>query len=338
MMRACSLFLAMSLAGCPAKKSTTPEAAGAGCPTATNVYVASYVTQEAGKGRSGWVLPLHVVPGATGDAAAYASIDGAAAQAAGVSGAPTGTPWLVTAAGAPCRATLGKYYAAKLDGPPAAISYGVELEGCAAPANPDEAGGLVLVSDRAPTGCRFEQPHPIAARLGEMDKNKQWQRPTKETPLPPLTVEHGDKDCVAPACEKLWAFAEVKVDGQPVAWTGAINWLHVGAPDQQCQWQADRESGTWLPTGVRVTEGQEDHALPLSAVLADGDGAKVWLTEGPGVYATYDVQIGRIASSAGTQTSRVATAKLGHKITWQLAPPEAWDAVDHLMFCEPEKH
>jgi hypothetical protein len=322
--------LVLLLAACPNKGTTTttqPQAAGAGCPPAAGVYLASYVQQEPAKGRSGWAVALMAKP-ATGDAPAYTSMDTQAAGAAGVPPAPTGTLWLTTAGAPPCQAKVVGYYAAKIDGPPASLSYGFELDGCPAPKNPEEAGGIVLESKEAPTGCRFEVPQPIAGRLGEMNAQKQWQRPAKESPLPPpIEAALPQQECTPPACEKLWAFAEVKVDGKPVAWTGAVNWLSVGAPADQCTWPAKRESGFWIPgaqgAALKVTEGQ-DHPLPLIAVLADGGGAKVALAEANGDYATYDLAPGK--------------ATLGRKVSWMIAPPEAWDAIDHLgPICEDEK-
>ena len=318
----CGLVLA--LAACPKKGTTTQVQTGAGCPTAAGVFVASYASQD--KGRSGWTLPLHAAP-LQGDAPDYASIDAAAASAAGVPAAPTGTLWLATAGGQPCQVKVGGFYAAKIEGPPASVSYGVELDGCPAPKNPDEAGGILLVANESPTGCRFEIPQPIAGRLGEMDKTKKWQPPTKESPLPkPLVDVLPQKQCTAPACETLWAFAQVTIDGKPVAWTGAINWLQIGNEPDQCAWQAERVSGFWIPTGssaTKVTEGQE-HSLPLIAVLADGGGAKVALAEGNGQYVTYDLSPDR--------------ATLGHRVEWMLAPPQAWDAIDHLgPICDEDR-
>jgi hypothetical protein len=320
MIRFAYAALLLPLAACPAKQGggTGPtNQAGAGCPAASGVYVASYVTPA--KGRSGWVVPLHAQVAQGTDVAEYATIDASAASAAGVPSPPQGTLWLATANAAPCQVKVGTYYAAKVEGPPTSVSYGVEVDGCPAPANPDEAGGILLVSDAAPTGCRFEPPQPVAARLGQMDAQKQWQRPTKETPLPPavssLIPPH---TCNPPDCETLWAFAEIKLDGKTVAWTGAVNWLSIGAPAEQCQWNAERFSGFFVPTAngaVKVTEGQE-HPLVLSAALVDGGGAKSLLAEGPGEYATYDL------TADG--------AKLGHHVTWMVAPTEAWDAVDHL--------
>lgn len=299
------------LAACPAKQAANPQpAAAGGCPSANGVYVASY-------SRSGWVAPLHSTP--DGNAGEYARIDANAASAAGVPAIPTGTLWLATPNAAPCRAKAGSYFAAKVDGPPASTSYGFELEGCPAPPNADEAGGILLVSEQDPSGCRFEPPQTIAARVGEMDKQKQWQRPTKETPLPaPIAAVLPQHECTPPGCETLWAFGEVKVKNQTVAWSGAVNWLQVGAPDQQCSWPAERFSGFFVPSGntaVKVTEGQ-DKPLVLSAALVDNAGAKVLLAEGPGEFATYDLAPGK--------------ATLGHHITYLVAPSEAWDAVDHL--------
>lgn len=323
------LAVLLVLAGCPAKNTagpTGPSAPQAGCPAAKDVFVASYVQQEPGKGRSGWVMPLHAK--AAGDPTQvpeYVTLSAEAASAAGVPAAPQGMLWLVTPTAAPCPVKLAGYYEARIDGPPASATYGIELDGCAAPANLDEAGGFVLVSDAAPTGCHFEQPQPVAARLGEMDKQKQWQRPTKATPIPaPVAAIVPPHDCTAPDCEQLWAFSEVKVGGATVAWAGAINWLAIGKPDEQCKWTAERYSGFFVPTATgaaKISEGQGDHSLALLAALVDSTGAKVLLAEGPGEYATYDVAAG--------------SAPLGHHISWMIAPAEAWEAVDFLgPICE----
>ena len=324
MIRLAYCALLLSLAACPKKGTTsTQQPVGAGCPSAQGVYVATFVSQQASF--SGWALPLHAAPLTEGTQAVdFQSIDAQTASAAGVPAAPTGSLWLVTATGAPCQAKLGSFYAAKIDGPPASVSYGVLLDGCPAPKNPDEAGGIVMASGQAPSACRFEVPQPVAGRLGETDKQKQWQRPTKESAIPePLAAALPQKECTAPACEKLWAFAEVRVGAQTVAWTGAVNYLQVGAPDKQCEWPAERESGFWIPSGngaIKVTEGQE-HSLPLIAVLADGAGAKVALAEANGQYATYDLAPGK--------------ATLGRRVVWMLAPSEAWEQVDHLgPICE----
>jgi hypothetical protein len=325
MIRLALAALVLALAACPKHGTTTTQPqSGAGCPAASGVFEASYVTQP--NGRNGWAVPLVAKP-LEGDAPQYTNIDAAAAAAAGVPAPPTGTLWLATADGKRCRAKVGAFYAAKIDGPPASLSYGFELEGCPAPKNPEEAGGIVLVSEQEPSGCRFEVPQPVAGRLGEMDKDKKWQRPTKQTPLPkPIADALPQKQCTPPACEPLWAFAEVKVDNQPVAWTGAINWLQVGAEPDQCSWAAERESGFWIATqggAQKVTEGQE-HPLPLLAVLADGGGAKIALAEGNGEYVTYDLAPGK--------------ATFAHRVQWMLAPPQAWDAIDHLgPICDEDR-
>jgi hypothetical protein len=314
---ACALLL---LAACPSKGAEAPtQPQGAGCPAGNGVFVASYAAQDATAGRSGWVVPLHANPApADSGLPAYGQIDAATAAASGVPVAPTGTVWLATPSAPPCRAKVGSYYAARFAGPPATVSYGFELDGCPAPTNPEEGGGILLVSPDAPTACQFETPRPVSARVGTMSGGK-WIPPANERPIPPEVaplVPH--KDCAPPGCEKLWAFSDVEIGDKPVAWSGAVNWLTVGDPATPCAWTAERFSGFFVPGpagAVQVTEGQ-DHPLVLSAVLADAGGAKVLLAEGPGTYATYD-----LASGA---------AKLAHMATWMFAPPEAWEAVDHI--------
>jgi hypothetical protein len=325
MNRLALLALPFMLAACPAKKQgagTGPTAQGAGCPSAKGVFVASYVQQEPGKGRSGWVIPLHSQ--AAQDVPDYVQIDAQTASAAGVPAPPQSKAWLITQKAPPCPVTLGKLYQARIDGPPVSATYGIEIDGCPAPTSDDDAGGFVLLSDASPTGCRFEPPQPVAARLGEMDKAKQWQRPTKETPLPaPIAAIVPPHTCTPPACETLWAFAEVKVGTTTVAWTGAINWLQVGAPAEQCQWQNERWSGVFIPAegGAKLLSEGDPHRLALIATLVDNAGAKVLLAEGPGEFATYDIN--------GT---------LGNHVTWMAVPDSAWQTVDDLgPICDEPK-
>ncbi|MGE5181159.1 MAG: hypothetical protein ACM31C_03810 [Acidobacteriota bacterium] len=323
----------LALAACPPRGNqpqTTPqpEANGPGCPTAAGVYTASYLTQDPAKGRSGWVMPLHAMqvdPGASTKLPDYAPMDATAASVSGVPPAPTGTLWLMTAQGAPCQAKLGSYYAAKLPGPPASLAYGIELDGCAAPQDPQEAGGIVFVADQAPTGCQLEAPRPVATRMGEMDAQKQWHPPAKETPIPPaLAAVIPPHACTPPSCQTLWAIGEVDANDQPVAWSGAVNWLAIGDPAQPCTWKADRYSGFWIPgpdgKPLKIEDGQTQ-PLVLSAVLVDRSGPRALLAEGPGEYATYDLAPGK--------------ATLAHHTTWMLVPNAAWEAVDHLgPMCE----
>jgi len=326
--------LLVLLAACPPKSSpqTTPppQPPGAGCPAANDVFVASYLTQDAGKGRSGWVLPLHtmkVEPNA--QVAEYQPLDPSAASASGVPASPVGNLWLVTGNGAPCQVRIAGAYAAKIDGPPASVSYGYELDGCPAPSDPQEGGGVVLVSQEAPGACNFAQPKPVAERLGVMDAKQQWQKPEKETPIPPVLVPVlPTHTCASPGCEPLWAIAEIDVANQPVAWAGAMNWLTIGDAAAPCSWKAERFSGFFVPSGngppVRVNEGQSaEHPLALSAALVDASGAHVLIAEGPGEYATYDLTPGKAA--------------LGHHVAWMISPSEAWEMLDHLgPICETE--
>ena len=309
------LALLALLAACPAKNQqpqTAPPAqqAGAGCPAPDGVFVASYVTDAPGRG-PGWVMPLHAMPVQAGaDVPEYAPLDAAAAAASGVPAVPPGTLWLVTENAPPCKVTAKGYYAAKIAGPPASISYGAELEGCPAPADPQEGGGFVMVSQDPPTGCRFEVPKPVAVRMGETDDKQVWHPPTKQTPIPPalapLIPQH---ECQPPGCETLWAVGEVDVNNQPVAYGAAVNWLTVGDPKDACHWKAERFSGLFV-NGQKV---EQEHSLALGAALVDSGGVKALFAEGPGEFAIYD-----------------PSGKLARHVTWMIAPAEAWDMVDHL--------
>jgi hypothetical protein len=165
-------------------------------------------------------------------------------------------------------------------------------------------------------------PQPIAARLGEVDAQKHWQRPTKETPIPPvLAAAIPQRDCRPPGCEMLWSIAQVTVADRPVAWAGAVNWLTIppgAAPASQCEWKAETFAGFFVagPDGrvVKVTEGQ-DHSLLLTAVLADRGGPRHLLAEGAGEYAIYDLAAG---------------AKLARHVVWLMLAPEAY-AVDERI-------
>jgi hypothetical protein len=309
------LVLLALLAACPARtqqQQTAPPQpqAGAGCPAPDGVFVASYVTDAPGRG-AGWVMPLHAMPVQAGaEVPDYAPLDAAAATASGVPAIPQGTLWLVTENAPPCKVTAKGYYAAKIAGPPASVSYGAELDGCPAPADPQEGGGFVMVSQDPPTGCRFEVPKPVAVRMGETDDKQQWHPPAKQTPIPPalapLIPQH---ECQPPACETLWAVGEVDVNNQPVAYGAAVNWLTIGDPKDACHWKADRFSGLFV-NGQKV---EQEHSLALGAALVDSGGVKALFAEGPGEFAIYD-----------------PSGKLARQVTWMIAPAEAWDMVDHL--------
>lgn len=324
----------MVLAGCPAPgagpgphpPAATEVAPGAGCPAAENVYVASYLSSDdpaSPAAHTGWVLPLYdqKVDSLAGQPE-YAAIDPGTASARGVPPAPTDV-WLTMPGQPPCHATIGSYYAAAVEGPIANVTYGVELDGCGAPKDQqDDAESIALVSAPAPTGCQVLAPQPVAARVGEMDAQKHWQRPTKETPLPAaIAAIVPPHDCRAPGCETLWAFGEIDVAGRPAAWAGAVNWLTIppnATPDSQCAWKADTFAGFFVPgpdgRAVKVTEGQ-DHPLLLTAVLADRGGARVLVAEGPGEYTTYDLTAG---------------ARVARHLVWLRLPPEAY-AIDERI-------
>ncbi len=326
-------LLVLVLAACPARGpgAQPPQpAAGAGCPTASDVHIASYLTQEAdaaggGRGHTGWVLPLHDLKvDSVANQPEYATLDATTAGALGVPAAPANA-WLMVPGQAPCKLTIGAFYGAAVDGPTPNMTYGVELGGCAAPPadQQEDAEAIVLISEQSPGGCQIVPPQPVAARLGETDKQKQWQRPVKETPIPPaLAAAIPARDCRAPGCETLWAIAQVVVGNQPVAWAGAVNWLTIppgAAPASQCEWKAETFAGFFVAgadgKAVKVTEGQ-DHPLLLTAVLADQTGAKVLVAEGAGEYATYDLAGG--------------AAKLARHLVWLVLPPEAYAVDDQL--------
>ncbi len=340
MVRAWPVIAISILAGCPPKPGgggPTPNlgsgavAAGPGCPTATAVHVASYVSPEerspspppagapAKPSHAGWVLPLfdRVVDSLDG-IAEFATIDAATATAAGVP-APPASAWMLQPGAAPCKLTIGSYYAAAIDAPTKNVAYGVQLSGCPAPPDPQTASAIVLATDASPTGCLLVGPRAVAMRLGEYDKSDHWQRPTKQTPIPPaLAAVIPQHACTAPACESLWSIAQVDVGGKPVAWAGAVNWLET-AGDEPCSWKAERFSGFFIagPDGspVRVTEGQ-DHPLALTAVLADRGGAKVLVAEGPGEYATF-------ALGGGAAT-------VANHLVWLRPDPVSYENLDNL--------
>jgi hypothetical protein len=327
----CTLAAVLALGACPAKRPNEPSqvgagvGAGVGCPSASGVYVASYVRPgEDGKGHTGWVLPLHDAKVATLEGVAeFAPVDAAAATAAGVP-APPQNLWLLLPNMAPCKATIGGYYAAAIDAPTPNVAYGAELTGCPAPPDPSDAVAIALVSDEVPAQCKPHAPRPVAARLGETDKANVWWRPTKETPIPPAFAKVvPEKDCKAPDCEKLWSIASVDVGGKPVAWAGAVNWLAIppGAkPASQCDWKAETFAGFFVTsadgTPVKVPPVEPDHPLVLTAVLVDAGGARVVLAEGTGEYAAYDLANGE--------------AKLGRHLVWLVDGPEAYGAVDRI--------
>jgi hypothetical protein len=316
-------YLLLALTACPPKPpggggGGPLPTTGVGCPTATSVYVASYLTpDEGGKGHTGWVLPLFDKVASLPGGAEYATIDANAARDAGVPAAPT-TLWMLVPGQPPCKLTPGQYYVAQIDSPTQNLAYGVELAGCQAPPDPQNASAILVASEQSPGDCQLVGPRGISSRLGDVDKEGKWSRPTKETPIPPAIAPLIPKhECTPPGCETLWSFAQIEVGGKTVAWAGAINWLQTSDPDP-CNWKGERFSGFFVPgpdgNPVKVTEGQ-DHSLALTAVLADKTGPKVLVAEGPGEYSTFDLANG---------------AKLGRHLVWLIPTPESYDVVDHL--------
>lgn len=306
-------LLLLVLAGCPSPGPQMPmQPAGAGCPPASDVYVASYLTAST---HTGWVLPLHDLKvDAITDQPEYGPIDQATAGALGVP-APPASAWLVAAGRAPCKLTVGGYYGAAFESP-ANVTYGVELSGCPAPPadQQQDAEAIVLASVAPPGACQVLAPQPVAARLGDTDAQGTWKRPVRETAMPPAFAPLvPPRECRAPDCEKLWSVAQVTVAGRPVAWAGAVNWLAASGGDP-CSWKSESFAGFFVagPDGAAVRVPDSEHLL-MTAVLADAGGAKVVVAQGAGEYATYDYVAG--------------AARPGRHLTWLLLPPEA-TAVD----------
>jgi len=326
------IFLSALLsAGCPGPVTrpspAQPVATAAGCPAAEGVQIASYLSNDPSGGTAphvGWVLPLHdAVVDSVAGLPEYTQIDAATASARGVPPAPSDV-WLAVPGQPACKATVGSYYAAAVAGPPANVTYGVELAGCSAPPaeQQDEVESVALLSAAPPADCQILAPQPVAARVGQTDAQNHWQRPTKETPIPPAVAAILPRhDCTPPGCETLWAFGEVAFAGRPVAWAGAVNWLTIppGAPpESQCDWKADTFAGFFAATAdgraVQITSGQ-DHPLLLTAVLADARGPRALLAEGPGEYAVYDLTAG---------------AQLARHLVWLRLPADAY-AIDERI-------
>ena len=321
----CAFVLGASASSGCIPPSAAPQApappAAAGCPTADKIHVASYMTPDdsdgaASSGHTGWVLPLHDRKVETlANQPEYAAIDAAAAGALGVPTAPASV-WLIVPGQPPCRATVGTYYGAAVDAPAPNVTYGVELAGCPAPPKEQQQDieAFAMVSEQAPTECQLLTPQPVAARLGETDEQKHWQRPTKETAMPPaFAAAVPAHDCRPPGCETLWAVAQVDVAQRPVAWAGAVNWLTIPpntTSASQCDWKAETFAGFFVPgpdgRAVKVSDGQ-DHPLLLTAVLADRGGARMLIAEGAGEYAIYNL------TATGAQLAR-------HLVWLQLAP------------------
>jgi hypothetical protein len=318
--------LLLVLAACPAKPAQPPPPpqVGVGCPTAQNVYIAQYVRPPEGQqGYAGWTLALHDVKvDSVEGKPPFAAIDPGTASAAGVPAAPMNV-WILPPNAPICKATIGSYYAEAIDAQTKNISYGVTLAGCAAPQDPNDAGvAIAMVSAEPPTECQPIAPHPVASRIGAMDKDV-WTRPTKETPIPDAFAKViPDRACAAPDCEKLWSIAQVDIANKPVAWSAAVNWIDIppGAdPKTSCTWKAETFSGFFVAGAdgapVKVTEGQ-DHPLALFVVLADKAGPKVLIADGTGEYSTYD-----LANGAAT---------LGKHLVWLIDDPQAYGQIDQL--------
>lgn len=320
-MRLVMAMVGLALAACPKKTPDAPKpVAGVGCPSASGVFVASYLAPVEGtKGYTGWVLPLHDRTVDTLDGVAeYATIDAAAAQAAGVP-APPQTLWLMLPNQPPCRVTYGSYYAAAIDAPTKNIAYGIELSGCTPPANTQLETVIALASAEPPAQCTILAPKSVAARVGTTTADGKWQPPASEKPIPPaIEALVPARECTAPGCDKMWAVGQVDVDGKPVAWAGAVNWFAVTDPAKPCDWKVDTWSGVFVagPDGapVQLQEAQEN-PLPLFAVLADAQ-KRIVLVAGPGEYTTYDYANG--------------AATVGRHLIWLRPHPDSFTELARL--------
>jgi hypothetical protein len=318
-----SVLSLLVLAACP--KQAAPPAApvaqqpGVGCPSASGVYVASYVGPLAeGQPALGWVLALHGTASDAPLAPGDAFLDAEAARAAGVPAAPASV-WVLPPGAPMCKATLGRYVASTLTANDRGYTlYSVELKGCPPPKPDAPYDAIALDSDAPPSACSVSSPRPVATRLGDFDDKGAWTPPVKETPLPPaLAALVPANDCAAPACDRLWAAGAVEQGGKPVAYGAAVNWLT--RTTAACPWQTEAWSGFFTVGAdgalAKVTDGQ-NHPLALTTALTDASGKLVLLAQGPGEYTAYDVAAG--------------AATVGHHVVWSAQEPGPEDAVDHL--------
>ena len=182
------LVLAAAIPGCPPQRVATPQVAGVGCPTGNDIYTASFVHADPGKGRVGWVMPLHdvKVDNVKGKPE-YVAIDAATATAAGVP-IPPKTLWLMQTGQPPCRATPTNFFAAAIDAPGSPnMSYGVELEGCAGPPEGQEARRSrsrrhepVAVSRRRAAPSPSASARPRRRRRGSRRPSRRRSRRARE--------------------------------------------------------------------------------------------------------------------------------------------------------------
>src|SRR5262245_9521827 len=134
-MKRLARFAVVVLAGCPPNRgggggAVEPPGPGVGCPSADGIYIASYMTSaEPGNGHTGWVLPLaDLKVASTPNQPEYAQVDAATAGALGIP-APPASLWLMAPKQAPCKATIGSYYAALVESTVPNMTYGIELGG-----------------------------------------------------------------------------------------------------------------------------------------------------------------------------------------------------------------
>lgn len=284
-------------------------------------------------GAAGWALPLFNRQVDSFDGVPdYQELTADAAHALGVPAAPTNV-WLIQPGVAPCKATVGPFYAMQVDAPTKNLSYGVKLLGCAPPPRENEDNDIAAAvsSEQPPSECQLLRPQPVAVRVGQEDQQGHWSRPTTQTALPSaLTSVIPPHECKAPDCETLWAVLQVAVDKQPIAWAAAVNWLTIPAnatPDTQCAWKDEVFEGLFVAdsagNATKLTDGQ-DPPLGLGGVLVDHGGPRILLTGSTGVYSTYDLVAG--------------TAKLARHLVWLLLPSDEYTVDAHLGPACEDKH
>lgn len=273
--------------GAPARdlRNTATQTPTDGCPTANDVWL---VTSEAVGGPERWLLPLHhEMLDSDAGVAEFTKLDEASARAHHVP-VPPAHLWLLVPDQPPCEATPAGYYAELISEGPVNHTFGVELQTTCAI---EHGLAVAVASPTVPASCKALVASDVATRLGGSDTSGNWQRPTKQTAIPPqLSRALAPHACSAPDCEALWAVGAVK----DVAYEVTRNWIMIprgSTPDHQCEWDQQREYDIFLvqhgiPTRLELADDEGGHHL--FAILADARGPRVIVTSNIGEYATFD--------------------------------------------------
>jgi hypothetical protein len=187
--------------GAPARKTEPAPVSAASrvCPGADRVIVARWMeqTDEGEKLAPGWRAFVTNRSIDQDDGPNYQALDRAPA------GVALPSQIWIDAGGTPCAARVTRAFRMITRVGPVSEQIGVELEGCAKPADaPEETFGLVGAEDFS--GCAWTLTSDVAIRGGDVADDDRWAPSADSTPIPAEIASAIDQRACTGGCVPLW--------------------------------------------------------------------------------------------------------------------------------------